>query len=404
MKIGLIAVLACLPLLAASNTGSGTYDESVFVRSPLAAGEHEKLLYVWTRDADGKDSDFLSVVDADPRSATYGKIVTTVPTNSAGNEAHHFGYTADAGRIMAAGMFSNKLFVYDVAANPRKPSLIRTVDLNPTGYSGPHTMYAVPGGVMLAMLGKPDGGGPGALVQVNDDGEFQTAWPVVRPDGQPGYMYDVGIKPEMNRMVTSSWAHPGHVKAGDHPAHSGREVVVWDWRAKKILQVQETDLAPLEVRWMHGPDGLGGYTNAAFGNSVWYWDDQDRNGTLEFRKVITLAENSVPADMRISYDNRFLYVSLWGGGKVQQYDISTPDHPVLKGEVAIPHANMMRLTPDSRRLYVTNSLLSSLDGDVTFGAWLIEVGPDGMKIDERFKPDFTGFPTGPAGPHDMLLR
>ena len=65
---------------------------------------------------------------------------------------------------------------------------------------------------------------------------------------------------------------------------------------------------------------------------------------------------------------------------------------------------MMKLTPDSRRLYVTNSLLSSLDGNVQFGAWLIHVGPQGMKIDERFKPDFVGLPTGPAGAHDMLLR
>jgi hypothetical protein len=65
---------------------------------------------------------------------------------------------------------------------------------------------------------------------------------------------------------------------------------------------------------------------------------------------------------------------------------------------------MMKLTPDNRRLYVTNSLLSSLDGDVKFGAWLLDVGPQGIKIDERFKPDFMSFPAGPAGAHDMLLR
>jgi len=370
----------------------------------LGPDGRERLLYVWTRDADGKDSDFLSVVDVDSGSATFGTIVATVPTNSAANEAHHFGYTAGADRIMAAGMFTNKLFLYDVKTDPRRPRLIKTVDLDPTGYSGPHTMYAVPGGVLLAMLGKSDGGGPGALVEVDDDGNFRQAWPVVGPDGKPGHMYDVGVKLEMNRMVTSSWAHPGHVKAGDHPQHSGTEVVVWDWKEKKVLQVQETDLAPLEVRWMHGPRGLGGFTNAAFGNSVWYWDDQDRDGTLEFQRVLTLPENSVPADMRVSYDNRFLYVSLWGGGKVQQYDIADPTRPRLVSEVPVPQANMMKLTPDSRRLYVTNSLLSSLDGTVEFGAWLINVGPDGMKIDERFKPDFLHFATGPAGPHDMLLR
>ena len=403
MKARIAALLVALPILAATNT-SAPLDESVFVRSPLRAGEHEKLLYVWTRDGDHKESDFLAVVDADPNSGSYGKIIATVPTNSAANEAHHFGYTANADRIVAAGMFSNKLFIYDVKSDPRNPTLIKTVDFDPTGYSGPHTMYAVPGGVLIAMLGKVGGGGPGALVLVDDDGNFKQAWPVVRSDGQPGYMYDVGVKPEMNRMITSSWAHPGHIKAGDHPQHSGKDVLVWDWKDKKILQVQETDLAPLEVRWLHGPAGLGGFTNAAFGSSVWYWEDADRDGRLEFYRVIQLPENSAPADMRVSYDNRFLYVSLWGGGKVQQYDIADPKSPKLTSEVAIPQPNMMKLTPDSRRLYVTNSLLSSMDGNVLFGAWLINVGPEGMKIDEAFKPDFLSFPTGPAGAHDMLLR
>ncbi len=155
---------------------------------------------------------------------------------------------------------------------------------------------------------------------------------------------------------------------------------------------------------MHGPDGLGGFTNAAFGNSVWYWEDANGDGELEFHRVIELPENSTPADMRVSYDNRFLYVSLWGGGKVQQYDIAHPKSPKFVSEVALPQPNMMKLSPDSRRLYVTNSILSSLDGDVEFGAWLINVGPEGKKIDEGFKPDFRSFSAGPAGPHDMLLK
>ena len=401
MKRALLLVGALAAAIAAGPAFAP--DESVFVKS-LKAGEREKLLYVWTRDGDHKESDFLAVVDVDPSSQSYGKIIATAPTNSVGDEAHHFGYTANADRIFGAGMLSNKLFLYDVKKTPRSPKLTQTVELDPTGYSGPHTMYAVPEGVLIAMLGAVGGGGPGALVLVDNNGKFKKAWPVVRPDGQPGYMYDVGVKPEMNRMITSSWAHPGHIKAGDHPAHSGKEVVVWDWKAKKILQVQEVDLAPLEVRWMHGPNGLGGFTNAAFGNAVWYWEDADKDGKLEFHRVISLPENSIPADMRVSYDNRHLYVSLWGGGKVQQYDIANPRSPTLVSEVAIPKPNMMKLTPDSRRLYVTNSLLSSLDGDVQFGAWLLDVGPSGMKIDERFKPDFMNLPSGPGGAHDMLLR
>lgn len=402
--------LLLLPALALTGFAMGFVDvgfvgsdESVFVKG-LQPGERESILYVWTRDGDGRQSDFISVVDVDPESDSYGEVVATAPANAEATEAHHFGYTVDADRIFGGGLFSNQLFVYDVEIDPVNPELMSTVDLDPTGYSGPHTMYAVPGGVLLAMLGAVDGGGPGALVLVDDDGTFQEAWPVVYPEGQPGYMYDVGVKPEMNLMISSSWAHPGHIKEGTHMEHSGNEIVVWDWETKEILQVEELDAAPLEVRWMHGPEGLGGFTNAAFGQSIWYWEDDDDDGRLKFHKVIELPDGSVPADMRVSYDNRFLYVSMWGGGKVSQYDIEDPRNPSLVSEVELPQPNMMKLSPDSERLYVTNSLLSSLDGDVTFGAWMLHVGPDGMELDEDFAPDFNGFESGPAGPHDMLLK
>lgn len=379
-------------------------DESVFVEN-LGPTEHESLLYVWTRDADHEDSDFVAVVDVDPASDQFGRIIRTTPTGSPGNEAHHLGYTENADRIFGGGLFSNKLFIYDLKQDPRKPRLVRTVDLDPTGYSGPHTLYAIPGGMMLAMLGAVDGGGPAALVKTDNDGNFIEAWPA-QGGGTLKYMYDVGVKPEMNRMITSSWAHPKHVKmsGGAPPEHAGDEVAVWDWQAKKILQIEKLDLAPMEVRWMHGPDARGGFINAAYGNSVWYWEDDDEDGHIDFHRVIELGEGAAPADMRISYDNKMLYVSLWGGGKVQQFDVTDPMTPQLVDEVELPQPNMMKLSPDSKRLYVTNSILSTMDGDVRFGAWLFHVNSDGMEKDADFAPDFQGFKTGPAGPHDMLLK
>jgi len=403
-KLVLLIFGLALGGLAATSPEPLTNDESVFVDN-LDRGERESLLYVWTRDADGQQTDFLAVVDVDAGSATYGEIIDRAPTGSAANEAHHFGYNADATRIFGGGLFSNKLFIYDVESDPRDPRLIRTVDLDPTGYSGPHTLYAVPGGMLLSMLGSVGGGGPAALVKVDDNGDFIEAYPAAG-QGVPKYMYDVGVKPELNRMITSSWAHPEHVKkmGGAPPEHVGDEVVVWDWKKKKILRVEHLDATPLEVRWLHGPRGRGGYINCAYGNSVWYWQDIDGDDRLDFQRVITLPEGSAPADMRISYDNRYLYVSLWGGDEVHQYDISDPLQPRFVSKVAVPQANMMKLSRDSRRLYVTNSLLSTMDGEVEFGAWLIHVGPEGMRIDETFAPDFSGFPTGAAGPHDMLLK
>ncbi len=379
-------------------------DESVFVRG-LEPGEHESVVYVWTRDADEHEPDFISVVDADPGSATFGRIVDRAEASTTGNEAHHFGYTADAGRIFAGGLFSNQLFIYDVAANPKAPRLVRTLSLDPTGYRGPHTLYAVPGGMLISMLGDVDGGGPGGLVRLDNDGNFREALPGPDHEGSPVYMYDVGIKPEMNRMITSSWAFPQHITEGlTPPEQVGSAVVVWDWKESRVLQVENLDKAPLEVRWMHGPKATGGFINCAYGNSLWYWEDGDRDGTLEFHRVVQFPDGSLPADLRISYDNRYLYVSQFGGSRVEQYDIQNPRAPRLLSTLELPHPNMMKLSPDSRRLYVTNSLLSPLDPDEQFEMRLINVDPDGMRLDPKFRPDFVNLPTGPAGPHDMLLK
>jgi selenium-binding protein 1 len=398
------ATTAVLSLVAFATPVQFSADESPWVKVPLKPGEMESLLYVWTRDADHKDSDFLAVVDVDRKSSTFSKIIATAPTGVPNNEAHHFGYTASANRIFAGGMFSNKVFIYDVASDPRRPKLIRTVDLTSTGYTGPHTFYAVPGGVLIAMLGGPNGGAPGGLVLLNDDGDFVETYPKDKSTA-PTYMYDVGVKPEMNRMITSSFAHPEH--AGHkvpEPSQVGSSVVVWDWEKKQVIQTVELDLAPLEVRWLHAPHARGGYINCAFGSTLWRWSDDNADGVLEFERVISFPENSVPVDVRISQDDRYLFVSLWGGGKVQQYDIADKQKPRLISEIALAQPNMMKLTPDGRRLYVTNSLLRTMDGDVKFAAWKIDVSPDGMRVDETFRPDFASLPTGPSGPHDLLLR
>jgi len=97
-------------------------------------------------------------------------------------------------------------------------------------------------------------------------------------------------------------------------------------------------------------------------------------------------------------------VPLFGGGAVQQYDIADPMQPKLVSSVAIPQAQMMKLTPDNKRLYVSNSLLSNLDGKVPYRVRLVNVGPKGMALDPKFDVDFEHFPTGQARPHDMLLK
>src|SRR5262249_53067915 len=75
----------------------------------------EKYLYVFCVDADEKDNDFLAVLDVDVESPKYGSILYQLDLGSKGNETHHFGYTDDRTHIWGCSLFSNRVFVIDVA-------------------------------------------------------------------------------------------------------------------------------------------------------------------------------------------------------------------------------------------------------------------------------------------------
>lgn len=405
---GMARKLLLLLTVAAVSAGvpsTAPADESVFV-GHLKSGQRESLLYVWTTDADAGEDDFIAVIDVRPSSPTYGKIIAAAPAGSSGNDAHHFGYTVDAGRIFAAGLTTNRLFIYDVKAAPHAPRLIRTVDLAAlTGYTGPHSVYAVPDGVVVTMLGGKDGGPPGALVKLDHEGALLQI--LGKAEGQPAapaYMYDIGVKPERNRMVTSGWAHPRHISTGRiPPEHTGNAVAVWDFKAGRVLQVNALDPGPLAVRWLHSPSARGGYVNCIDGASIWYWEDRD--GTFEFSHVLQFPAGAAPGDVRISHDDRFMYVSLWGRNEIHQYDVRNRLRPRLVSSVALPSPLMLNLSPDGRRLYVTNSGMGVFDApDVNYRVRLVNVGPGGMAVDRRFDVDFDALATGQARPHDMLLR
>src|SRR5947209_13425443 len=85
----------------------------------------EKYLYVFCVDADAKDNDFLLTIDVNLESRSYGSILHQLDLGSSGNETHHFGYTDDRTHIWGCSLFSNRVFVINVANDPAKPKLIK---------------------------------------------------------------------------------------------------------------------------------------------------------------------------------------------------------------------------------------------------------------------------------------
>jgi selenium-binding protein 1 len=367
----------------------------------------EKYLYVYSVDADQKDNDFLAVIDVNMASPTYGRVLTTVDLGSPANEPHHMGFTDDRTKIWAGTLFSKRLFIMDVATDPAKPKITKTIDdiSALTGLHGPHTYYALPGRMLVTFLSSADGNPPGGIAEFTNDGQLIRVWK--NPASAP-YAYDVAVKPEINRMVTSSFTpfrnYSRPLSQWDMK-DGGNTLLVWDFKERKVLQTLTTDPVPLEVRWSLKPGKAYGWTNSALGDSLWFFS-QGKDGTFSTKKVADLGKGCLPADLRQSPDDRYLYISCFMKSEIQAWDVSRPDKPRLHDTV-VPGVspNMMHVTSDGKRMYITNSLLSTMDYSGNFWVRLAYVGPDGrLKMDPFFNVDFTKFPGGPARAHDMLLN
>lgn len=124
----------------------------------------------------------------------------------------------------------------------------------------------------------------------------------------------------------------------------------------------------LEVRFIEEPGVRRAFINAPGTSAVWLASDDDGDGVFAFQQVLGPADGlALPVDMLLSYDNRFMYLTNWFGNSVQQFDITDPFNPTLRAIVAVPHPNMLRLSRDNGRLYVSNSLLTPWDNDAGFG-------------------------------------
>jgi selenium-binding protein 1 len=222
-------------------------------------------------------------------------------------------------------------------------------------------------------------------------------------------------------MITSEWGTPNMIEAGVNPelllgGKYGNAVHIWDLNKRRHLQ--RLYLGPeyqmvLELRPAHDPTETYGFAGVVtslkdLSASVWMWyrEGANGNGTWRIRKVIDIPAEPANADdlppllkgfgavppfvtdLNLSLDDRFLYVSCWGTGELKQFDVSDPFNPVETGSVKLggmvrrqAHParpgqplnggpQMVEISRDGKRVYLTNSL---------YRTWDDQFYPDGIR-------------------------
>jgi selenium-binding protein 1 len=418
--------------------------------------EPEKILYATALySATGIQApDYLATIDVDPASPTYAQIIHRTAMPGLDDELHHFGWNAcsschnDESKarrfLVVPGFRSGRIHILDTADGraPRLHKVIEPEEIKAkTNLGSPHTVHCLADGhVMISMLGDSEGNGPGGFLLLDEDFNLAGRWES-KVAGMH-YNYDFWYQPRHNVMISSEFAAPNTYLPGfnldDVVANKyGHHLHFWDWQKHELIQsidLGQEGLVPLEIRFQHNPESTHAFVGAALSSTLWHC--HRANGRWQADNIVAVPSVElegwpipVPGlitDLVLSMDDRYLYFSNWLHGDLRQYDVSDPAHPRLTGQIWLGGLlgkggtvqghrlqggpQMLQLSLDGKRLYVTNSLLSSWDNQfypdlAHTGSTLLQVDCDtingGITLNENFYVDFSHEPAGPARAHEM---
>ncbi len=346
--------------------------------------------------------------------------------------------------LIVPGLRSSRIYIIDVKDDPRSPKIIKVLEpeelAKRAGYSRPHTVHCGPDGIYVSCLGGANGEeGPGGIA-ILDHTSFEVLgrWELDR--GDQFLHYDFWWHLNHDVLISSEWGTPSMIEDGINGElllgrKYGHRLHFWDLRKRKLAQTLDLGdqyQMALELRPAHDPTKQYGFLGVVvsvedLSASVWLWHKE--GDAYEITKVIDIPaepaqEGQLPpviapfgavpplvTDIDLSVDDRFLYVSCWGTGELRQYDVSDPRNPRFIGSVHLggvvrrtPHPmapdrplaggpQMVEISRDGKRVYVTNSLYGSWDDQFYpdgVGSWVakIDVAQEtgALKLDEDFFP------------------
>jgi len=228
---------------------------------PIKSPGH--YLFAWTGDVGHKGNDFLAVIDADPASPSYGRLMTTVVTDQQTVRVHHTEYVMPvSGMLFANDRDAGRTFIFDVR-EPLHPKIVTSFN-DMAGYMHPHSYLRLPNGNVLVTFqhahhseGAGQMAATGGLVEIDDSGKVIRSASSADPAFAGALLtpYSLVVLADLDRVVsTNSSMH-------DDDVFSGVTYQVWRLSDLKLLKTEYfavgenryAQISPEEPRL--GPDG-----------------------------------------------------------------------------------------------------------------------------------------------------
>ncbi len=327
---------------------------------PAARAEILAMLNYESKPSNPFRKEGIAILDVDPQSATFGKILADVPLPS-DLVAHHIFYNRDKTKAYVTALGKSVLHVMDLT---RFPFRLKAVEV--PGCTVLEDVVLTPDNKtwFLTCMGSHN-------VIVGDAVTDKPVKTIAAPHPGPPYIrwpHGVALHAGIDRLIVTSTISPDLKNPGE-------SVTVLEASTGRVLSTHKLSLkpdaksAPVEVMF-HPSRPVAYVTNmveAALWQGVW---DAGRKA-FEFRAADDLGKRGqgFPLEMEFNRKGDRLYVTVAKPGVVNVYDVTEPARPrFLQTIPAAPGAHHLVFSPDEKYLFVQNSLLNLPemdDGSIT---------------------------------------
>lgn len=301
----------------------------------------------------------IAVIDVNPASANYGKIIETIPLPP-DLVAHHIFYNRDSSKGYVTALGKPELRVIDMSKRPFTAKVVSVPDCQ----VGEDVVFSADNKTWyLTCMGS------GKLII----GDATTDQPTKTVSLPRPYPHGIAVHNGIDRVLVTDTVRATDLK------DAGETITVVEASTGNVLSTHKVSTkpspageAPVEILFVPGSNPPVAYVTNMFGGTLWTatWNPAKKDFDVAQAFDFATVKAGVPLEMYVNEKADRLYVTTAKPGHLHVFDLSKgagkPD--LLKSIPAAEGAHHVAFTKDERLAYVQNSLLNlpgMSDGSVT---------------------------------------
>lgn len=349
--IGTGAIIAMIGMILIITS----YDSSESDQGLATNEEQIAALINYRAIGESRHEDGLAIIDINPDSDSFGKILQDVPVGEKVLMHHPF-YNHAGTKMYNTALAGEMLYQVNIHEN----RIFDVIPIKSESCVVGEDMYFDKNGdrFYLTCMGSDnvmifDGYTDQKVGEISSDKEHSPNAFVKHPHGISA---DEGI----DRMIVTETVSP----ALDDP---GTTVAIVEYSTGKVLsniellQDENVPSAPVEVQFH--PERHVGYVSGMLDGTLWTltWNEQTETFDSKLADDGKTRDQNMPLDITFG-PNGNLYVSFANPGEVNEYSLENPEQPrLIRTLTAQQGAHHVMFSPDNRYMYVQNNLLN-IDG------------------------------------------